>query len=192
MTVIEWNDWLIQKYVCWFLQGLIMGISSLDLSLSNGLLCSINDWESPSYFEAFVENSELILPTWIEATIIGTCIKKRYNHSLFMKLNQKSPQVHGLSSDYYDGPNSKLLVWGRQFWGLHQNDDYYLTTYYYTKRATLSQSDWENQGIYIIYICDFTVFRFRKILFVSFWQRGLFIISWYTLHISLSEELFID
>ena len=72
----------------------------------------------------------------------------------FYSAKSEISKVYGLCSDYYDGPNSKLLVWGRQFWGLHQNDDYYLTTYYYTRRATLSQSDWENQGIYIISICD--------------------------------------
>ena len=88
--------------------------------------------------------------------ILAAMHAKKNPLKLFSFYSAKSEisKVYGLCSDYYDGPNSKLLVWGRQFWGLHQNDDYYLTTYYYTRRATLSQSDWENQGIYIISICD--------------------------------------
>ena len=91
----------------------------------------------------------------LKSKSLQQCMQKE-TLKLFPLYSAKSEisKVYGLCSDYYDGPNSKLLVWGRQFWGLHQNDDYYLTTYYYTRRATLSQSDWENQGIYIISICD--------------------------------------
>ena len=111
-----------------------------------------------SWFDSVYYDLQLVqcLFFWpLKSKSLQQCMQKE-TLKLFPLYSAKSEisKVYGLCSDYYDGPNSKLLVWGRQFWGLHQNDDYYLTTYYYTRRATLSQSDWENQGIYIISICD--------------------------------------